>query len=80
MKPILCVTATVLLLFTSLSHARGTPSSSFVPRGPEPHSSLNDKHHSKKAGHSSGRSSSHKAAQMNSKTASHSSEHKPGSN
>ena len=47
MKRILCATAAAALLaFGSLSHARGTPTSSFVPRGPEPHSSLSDKHHS----------------------------------
>lgn len=54
MKSIICVTATaVLLLLGSLGHAR-TPSSSFVPRGPEPHSSLSDKHHSLKVKHSGG--------------------------
>ena len=59
MKRIFYVTATAaLLLFSSLSHAGKTPSSSFVPRGPEPHSSLSDKHHSNKGGR--GHGSSHK--------------------
>jgi hypothetical protein len=49
MKVIICTAA--LLLFGSVSHARGTPSSSFVPRGPEPHASLNDKHHAIKNKH-----------------------------
>jgi hypothetical protein len=53
MKRIICITATAaLLLIASVSHARGTPTSSFAPRGPEPHSSLSDKHHSIKSKHS----------------------------
>ena len=52
MKPIICITATAaLLLWGAVSQAK-TPSSSFVPRGPEPHSSLSDKHHSLKNKHS----------------------------
>ena len=52
MKPIICITAmAALLLWGAVSQAK-TPSSSFVPRGPEPHSSLSDKHHSLKNKHS----------------------------
>jgi hypothetical protein len=73
MKVIICVTATAaLLLFGSVSHARGTPSSSFVPRGPEPHSSLSDKHHSIKNKHSGSPSAAHKGGyKLTPKAASH---------
>lgn len=37
-----------------------TPSSSFVPRGPEPHASLSDKHHAHRSAHG-GKSTSSKA-------------------
>jgi hypothetical protein len=61
MKLMIGVTATTaLLLFGSTSHARGTPSSSFVPRGPEPHSSLSDKHHSIKNKHAGTQGAAHK--------------------
>lgn len=74
MKRITCAAATAaLLLFGSLSHARGAPTSSFAPRGPEPHSSLNDKHRSKKTGRASGHDSTHKGIQTAMpKTANHS--------
>jgi hypothetical protein len=76
MKVIICATA-ALLLFGSLSHARGTPSSSFVPRGPEPHSSLSDKHHSIKNKHSGSQGAAHKGGyKLTPKTGSHVS-HKP---
>jgi hypothetical protein len=82
MKAIVCVTATAaLLLFGSLSHARGTPSSSFVPRAPEPHSSLSDKHHSIKNKHSGSQGAAHKGAHSATpKTGSHSGRHTPQSN
>ena len=82
MKAIVCVAATAaLLLFGSLSHARGTPSSSFVPRGPEPHSSLSDKHHSTKNKHSGSQTAAHKGAHnAPPKTGSHSGRHTPQSN
>ena len=81
MKRILCVTATVALLaFGSVCHARGTPSSSFVPKGPEPHSSLSDKHHSKKGSHTGGQSAAHKGAHnVSAKSGSHAA-HTPHSN
>jgi hypothetical protein len=61
MRATICVTAGVtMLLFGSVSHARGTPPSSFVPRGPEPHSSLSDKHHSIKGKHSGSQGAAHK--------------------
>jgi hypothetical protein len=78
MKPVICVMASAaLLLFGSASYARGTPTSSFVPRGPEPHSSLSDKHHSLKGKHS-GAQGSHKGAnKATSKTANHATGHTP---
>jgi hypothetical protein len=81
MKSILCVTATAALLaFGSVSHARGTPTSSFVPKGPEPHSSLSDKHHSRKGSRAGGQGVSHKGAHNPSpKTGSHSA-HTPHTN
>jgi hypothetical protein len=61
MKQFICMSATAaLLLIGSVSHARGTPTSSFVPRGPEPHSSLSDKHHSTKNKHSGSQGAAHK--------------------
>jgi hypothetical protein len=73
MKRILCVMATAALLaFGSLSHARGTPSSSFVPRGPEPHSSLSDKHHSIKNKRARSHGAAHQSARPNSKVGNHS--------
>jgi hypothetical protein len=80
MKVIICVTtAAALLLFGSMSQARGAPSSSFVPRGPEPHSSLSDKHHSIKNKHSGSQGGAHKGGyKLTPKTASHS--HAPHSN
>jgi hypothetical protein len=82
MKRITCLAATAaLLLFGSLSHASGAPTSSFAPRGPEPHSSLKDKHHSKKNGHVGAASSAHKAgSSLNSKTANPSTRRTPGAN
>jgi hypothetical protein len=60
MKQIIAITVTAaLLLFGSSSHARGAPSSSFAPRGPEPHVSLSDMHHSSKG---RGQGASHKSA------------------
>ena len=73
MKSVSCIMATAaLLLFGSLSYARGTPSSSFAPHGPEPHSSLSDKHHSSKG-------SKHAGAPGSSKKGSHSAKPKTGS-
>jgi hypothetical protein len=82
MKAIICVAATTALsLFGSLSHARGTPSSSFVPRGPEPHSSLSDKHHSIKNKHSGSQGAAHKSGHSATpKTGTHSAQHTPQSN
>ncbi len=83
MKRIFCITATAaLLLLASLSQARGTPSSSFVPRGPEPHSSLSDKHHSNKGGrYVGGQASSRRGGHsVNPKSSSHYSHHTPSSN
>jgi hypothetical protein len=71
--------AAALLLFGSLSHARGAATSSFAPHGPEPHSSLKDKHHSKKSGHV-GQASAHKGGHgVNPKTANPAT-HTPGAN
>jgi hypothetical protein len=71
MKTILCVVATAALLtFGALSHARGTPSSSFVPRGPEPHSSLSDKHHSIKS-KSASHAAAHQTTRLNPKLGNH---------
>jgi len=51
MKIVVGVTlAAALTLASFASHARG-PASSFVPRGPEPHSSLSDKHGTKGSSH-----------------------------
>jgi len=62
MKQIICISATAaLLLIGSVSHARGTRTSSFAPRGPEPHSSLSDKHHSIKNKHAASQSAAHKS-------------------
>ncbi|HEY2464907.1 MAG TPA: hypothetical protein VGI32_12695 [Steroidobacteraceae bacterium] len=70
MKLIICLTATAALLaFASVSHAR-TPSSSFVPRGPQPHSSLSDKHHSKKGNRSGAPGTTHKAVHTSPKSGS----------
>jgi hypothetical protein len=82
MKAIICVAATTALsLFGSLSHARGTPSSSFVPRGPEPHSSLSDKHHSIKNKHSGSQGAAHKSGHSATpKTGTRSAQHTPQSN
>jgi hypothetical protein len=82
MKRISClVAAAALLLFGSLSHARGAPTSSFVPRGPEPHSSLKDKHHAKKSGHVGAQHSAHKAGPgVNAKTAAPATHRTPGAN
>ena len=81
MKAIICVAATAaLLLFGSLSHARGTPSSSFAPRGPEPHSSLSDKHHSIKNKHAGSQGAAHKGGHLTPKTGGHSAQHTPPSN
>jgi hypothetical protein len=81
MQRIICVLATTALLaFASASHARGAPTSSFVPRGPEPHSSLSDKHHTKKSSHASGHGISRTSAHnVSSKTGGHPS-HPPRSN
>ena len=51
--------AAALLLFGAASHARGARTSSFAPRGPEPHVSLSDMHHSSK---SRGQGTLHKSA------------------
>ncbi len=52
MRLIAGVTLAAAMVLTSVaSHARGAPSSSFVPRGPEPHSSLSDKHGTKGSSH-----------------------------
>jgi hypothetical protein len=82
MKFIIGVTAsTALLLFGSASHARGTPSSSFVPRGPEPHSSLSDKHHSIKNKHAGSQGAAHKGAHnVTPKSGAHSTHQTPHSN
>lgn len=76
MKPIICITATAaLLLWGGVSQAK-TPSSSFVPRGPEPHSSLSDKHHSRKNKHSGSQGAVHKGAHnATPKTGSHTTTH-----
>jgi hypothetical protein len=81
MKRIICITATAALLLSgSVSQARGTPSSSFVPRGPEPHSSLSDKHHSIKGKHSGSQGAAHKGGHnVNPKTRSHATRHTPQS-
>jgi hypothetical protein len=82
MKATACVAAAAaLLLFGSLSHARGTPSSSFVPRGPEPHSSLSDKHHSIKNKHAGSQGAARKVGHsVTPKTGGHSARHTPPSN
>jgi hypothetical protein len=51
--------AAALLLFNASSQARGARTSSFAPRGPEPHVSLSDIHHSSKT---RGQGASHKSA------------------
>jgi hypothetical protein len=52
MKRISCIVATAAwLLFGSLTQAGSTTPSSYAPHGPEPHSSLKGKHHSKKSSH-----------------------------
>jgi hypothetical protein len=72
MKTFSCIMASAgLLLVGSVSHARGTPSSSFAPHGPEPHSSLSDKHHSSKP-------AKHTGTQTGSKKGSHSAKPKSG--
>ena len=43
--------AAALILASFASHARGPATSSFAPRGPEPHSSLSDKHGTKGSSH-----------------------------
>jgi hypothetical protein len=53
MKPIICATTAALLLLSTVGHAR-TQTSSFVPRGPQPHSSLSDRHHAAKSRHAGG--------------------------
>jgi hypothetical protein len=66
MKIVLGVTfAAALTLASFASHARGPAPSSFVPRGPEPHSSLSDKHGTKGSSHKQphhGNTSIHKHA------------------
>jgi hypothetical protein len=60
MKQFLVFAATAaLLLFASSSHSRGARTNSFAPRGPEPHVTLADMHHSSKT---HGQGASHKPA------------------
>jgi hypothetical protein len=80
MKQFICISASAaLLLIGSVSHARGTPPSSFAPRGPEPHSSLSDKHHSIKSKHAGSQGAAHKSGHnVTPKTGSHA--HTPHTN
>ncbi len=72
MKPIICISATAALLLWGAASQAKTPSSSFVPRGPEPHSSLSDKHHSLKNKHSGSQGAAHKSSHhVTSKTGTH---------
>ena len=82
MKQIICISATAaLLLIGSVSHARGTPTSSFVPRGPEPHSSLSDKHHSIKSKRAASQGAAHKTGHnATPKTGTHATSQKPHTN
>jgi hypothetical protein len=61
---------TVLVLASAAGHARGAAPSSFVPKGPEPHSSLSDKHGTK----GSSRKQSHRG---NTTTHKHAPSHSP---
>ncbi|HEX3912371.1 MAG TPA: hypothetical protein VHW71_02590 [Steroidobacteraceae bacterium] len=69
--------AAALMLFSVASDARGTPSSSFVPRGPEPHASLSDKHHAHHSAHgdtkrTAGKGGQRRAAKSRGNSAHHS--------
>jgi hypothetical protein len=54
--------AAVMALASSASHARGPAPSSFAPRGPEPHSTLANKHGTQRSSHknSHGNATGHK--------------------
>jgi hypothetical protein len=82
MKQFICISASAaLLLIGSVSEARGTPPSSFAPRGPEPHSSLSDKHHSIKSKRSSSQGAAHKSGHnATPKTSTHATGHTPHTN
>lgn len=55
MKQFLVLAATAAwLLFASASDARGPATSSFAPRGPEPHVTLSDMHHHSSKGRAQG--------------------------
>jgi hypothetical protein len=41
----------VLMFQGAVCHARGKPTSSFAPRGPEPHATLSNKNGSRKSSH-----------------------------
>jgi hypothetical protein len=69
MKMIVEVTLAAAMLFAGgICLARGAAPSSFAPRGPEPHSTLADKHGTQSSSH---KAAHHKASAPHKRAASH---------